>query len=397
MPALTRTPPWADFPVAEYEHRLATAQAVMAGLEVDAVVLVCQENIEYFAGFQSSNWQARSFPMAALVLHRAAPPVLVVPAFLETTARACSWVEALVTDYQPHRDPREFGPAVASAVLGHGVPGTVAFESGTHLAPPWNLVDYEYLRTALRGSRIVPGGEIVWQARTIKSAFEIERLTFLSSLTHQAIRAAIAEFRPGMTERELSRAVLAGMVAGGADGMTYANLRGGAGRYRHSDSIPQDNPLVEGDMILVDTGARFRTYTCDVGRVAHVGRASSARHDVHRILLEAQAAVIVACEPGTSAARVHRAGHEVLARAGLPGIGMFGHGVGLDLHEPPVITAASQAVIREGMVLTAEAWLYGSRDPGVFCVKDMIAVGPDGPRRLTPEATLDELWEVGTP
>jgi len=71
---------------------------------------------------------------------------------------------------------------------------------------------------------------------------------------------------------------------------------------------------------------------------------------------------------------------------------MIGHGIGLDLHEPPFLTPRSGETLKAGMVLCIEPWI-NLPDLGVFAVEDMVEVIEDGYRLLTP-LPADELWQT---
>src|SRR5690606_32336862 len=100
------------------------------------------------------HWNSKSFPTAALLLHRTKNPVLIIPRFFSGTAWSSSWVDEWAIFPEPHANPRDFGKVVVDAVRKLGGPNpVVGWERGTHLAPIWNLDDLAYVTGELAGGR----------------------------------------------------------------------------------------------------------------------------------------------------------------------------------------------------------------------------------------------------
>lgn len=384
---------WADFPHEEYQARVVAAQRQLRAQGVDVLVLVQRQNVEYFSGLQVDHWDTKSFPTAAVVLHPAKDPVLILPRFFGGSAHCTAWIDDVVNFPEPHAAPRDFARVLVETVrrLG-GRTARVAVERGTHLVPNWNLDDYEYLRRELGGEPLA-GADVIWAGRTIKSSRELDRMRWLTSVSERSVSTARASLSVGTTESEIGARVSHRMIELGAEGPAFRNIRAGRDRYLCSDSPPQDRPIGEGEMLVIDTGAKFRSYVADIAYVAHIGRATPGHHRLYDIVVRAQEAAIAAIRPGAIARDVYGAAAAVLQESGLPSLDMIGHGIGMDIHEPPMLTPYADAPLSAGMVLAVEPWLYDPTGLGVFCVEELVLVTDSGAEVLS-TLPRDRLLEV---
>lgn len=385
---------WADFPTDEYHARVESAQRLMAEQSIDVLLLAQQENVEYFSGFQTGHWNLKSFPTAVVLLHRTKDPVLVLPQFFAGNAHTGSWVDQLVTVPEPHADPRAFGPTVTEAIRElAGTSATVGLERGTHLVPNWNLEDYEYVKANLVSADFVSGADVIWGTRTIKSVREIERMQWLTRLTDRAIQSARHALEPGWTEVQVAAHIQREMVANGADGVAFRNIRAGADRYACSDSLPQERSIGEGEILLIDTGATYKTYATDVAYITHIGKATAEHHHQYDVIISAHEAALEAAKPGVPAKEVYFAARRVLDDSTLRTLDMIGHGIGMDVHEPPMLTPYDETPLKPGMMFAVEPWLYDSEGMGLFCVEEIVLVTEEGAEVIS-SIDRDELMEV---
>jgi Xaa-Pro aminopeptidase len=385
---------WSDFPRDEYEARTKRAQEVMAEEGLDVVVLTSGENVEYFSGFQNGHWNSKSFPTAALVLHKSKEPALVIPRFFSGTAFSTSWIDNLVTFDEPHASPRDFGRVLVDAVraLG-GATATVGFERGTHLSPAWNLDDLTYVTAQLATGDLRSAARVVWRARMIKSAREVERMKWLTKITDESITAARKDLAVGQTEVEVGTRIAMEMMMRGADGTSFRNIRAGKDRYHCSDSLPQKRPLTEGDLLIIDIGAKYGAYVTDVAYTSLIGRATARHHEIYDVVVRAQDAAVAQCRPGVPASQVFFAAAKVIEESGLETLDMIGHGIGMDLHEPVMLTPYHDEPLEAGMVLAVEPWLYDSAGLGVFALEEHVHVTEDEPEMFS-SIERNDLLEV---
>lgn len=385
---------WADFPTEEYADRLARVQKKMREAGLDLALITQQENVEYFSGFQTGHWNSKTFPTAFLLIHSKKAPVLVLPDFFEGNAHGCSWIDNRVTVAEPHANPRGFGPAVVSAIkdLAGSTP-VIGLEHGSHMAPVWNMADYEHVRAQLGSATFTSAAMPIWGTRMIKSDREIERMAWLTALTDAAINDTRASLAPGMSEIEIAASIQKGMLDRGADGSAFRNIRAGGDRYACSDSLPQERRIQDGDVLLIDIGATYNTYTTDVAYVTHIGAAKPEHHQNYDTVIRAHEAALDAAKPGVPAKDVFQASLRVLEDSPLRTLDMCGHGIGMEVHEPPMLTPYDDTLLEPGMTFAVEPWLYDTEGLGIFCVEEIVQITEDGAHVLS-SVHRDELLEV---
>ncbi|GAA5147564.1 Xaa-Pro dipeptidase PepQ [Microbacterium pseudoresistens] len=385
---------WADFPQDEYESRVRRAQELMAEDGLDVVVLTSGENVEYFSGFQNGHWNSKSFPTGALLLHRTKNPVLIIPRFFSGTAWSSSWVDEYAIFPEPHAAPRDFGRVLVDAVrnLG-GATAVVGFERGTHLSPGWNFDDLIYVTEHLVSGEMRSAARVIWGCRMIKSAREMDRMRWLTKIADESITAARNDLALGQTEREVGNRIAVEIMARGGDDTSFRNIRAGSDRYHCSDSLPQDRAFIDGDLLIIDTGAKYGQYVTDVAYTTLLGTATDRHREVYDITVRAQEAAVAKCRPGVPAKEVFLAAARVIEESGLTSLDMIGHGIGMDLHEPIMLTPYNDEVLQEGMVLAVEPWLYDPSGLGVFALEEHVIVTADDPEMLS-SIPRDELLEV---
>ncbi len=390
-----RQPKWADFATDEYVARVEKAQRLMAEDELDVLLITQQENVEYFSGFETGHWPSKLFPPAVLLLHRRRDPILVLPDFFDGTAVGSSWVERRLLHPKPHANPRDFPKQIVAGVEELGArTGTIGLEAGEILTPRWNLLDYEYVRSHLSSATFRSGARVIWECRMIKSPAELQRMRHITRLTDSAILEAQRQVVPGTTEEDVAKIVRSEMVRQGADGFNFMNIRAGLDRYAMADSIPMKRPVAEGEMLVVDVGTNFRGYKTDVAYVAHVGTPTAKHRELYDAVVRAQDAALRMARPGVRACDLYHGVMEVLESADYGRLlDMVGHGIGMDTHEPPMLTPYDERELQPGMVFAIEPWLYDVAKLGFFCVEEIVAITEDGAENYS-TVPRNDLWTV---
>jgi Xaa-Pro aminopeptidase len=146
---------------------------------------------------------------------------------------------------------------------------------------------------------------------------------------------------------------------------------------------PGNRKLKKNDCVLIDFGVRYKGYCCDLTRCFAVGKPSAFYKKVYDVVQEAQTAAIKMVKAGVEIRRVDAAAREVIAKQDLPVYGHgTGHGLGLEVHEEPVISADAKGKLQAGMIFTIEPGVYIPGKLGVR-IEDDILVTESGSRILT--------------
>jgi Xaa-Pro aminopeptidase len=212
--------------------------------------------------------------------------------------------------------------------------------------------------------------------RARKDAAEYDALKQSALLNDAAMAAGFAALRPGITEREVATVIGDFYKAHGATTEFCSICFGANGAFPHHHT--GETALRQGDAVLIDTGARFMGYPSDMTRVGYLGSAPANFDQIHAILDRAVAAAIAAVRPGVLARDIDKAARDIITEAGYgPNfLHRTGHGLGIDIHETPYITATSDTVLEEGMVFSIEPGIYL---PGQFGLRlEEIVIIRDG-------------------
>jgi Xaa-Pro aminopeptidase len=381
-----RTPPGHGFPDAEFETRMARAQAAMDRRGLDALVLTTPVDFRYFSGLDMQFWESPTRPWF-LVAPREGAPVAVVPEIGAPGIEARTWIRDIRTWPAPR--PEDDGVSLLAGVLA-GLParhGRIGMELGREMALRMPVIDFLALRDRLGGREIVDGSPCIWELRMVKSEAEIARLRFVCAIASDAYEAIAPKLAEGMTEREAARALRIDLLARGADAVPFLPAISGPGGVAQIVCGPGERRLAAGDVLFFDTGATHDGYFCDFDRLYAVGAIPDAAKRAHDAVWRATEAGIAAVRPGATTGDLFRAMMRVLEEAGAMGnnVGRLGHGFGLQLTEPPSHRAGDETPLVPGMALTIEPGMEYA--PGRMIVhEENVVVREDGAELLTTRA-----------
>ncbi len=257
------------------------------------------------------------------------------------------------------------------------------------------VIELFELQSRLSPSDVADASPLLWLLRGVKSQAEITRIRRACQIASDAFEALPDKIGPGLTEVEACRRMRIDLLQRGADSAPYLMGSSGSGGYYNIIMGPGERVLGEGDLFIIDTGTTFDAYFCDFDRNFAIGRPSEAVQRAHEAVWEATEAGIAAARPGATCEEVWRAMMTVLEENGSLGnnVGRMGHGLGLQLTEPPSHMPGDTTRIVPGMVLTIEPGMEFA--PGKMIVhEENIAISQDGAELLTRRAPR-ELPVVG--
>jgi Xaa-Pro aminopeptidase len=349
--------PERGFSTAEFEQRLANAQALMKQQGFDLLLLTTEAEIRYFSGFLTLFWQSPTRPWF-LLLPAHGNPVAVIPGIGEEIMRK-TWISDIRTWSSPQ--PEDEGVSLLTETIrellqGNSKNAKIGLTKGAESTIRMPLEDLERLQALLSNCQWQNCTPIIRQLRMVKSAAEIAKLRHICTITSTTFSQAKQLFHIGQPLDEAFRAFKIAMLQNGADDVPY--LVGGADQGGYGDVIspPQPTPLAAGDVLMLDTGAVFDGYYCDFDRNFAFEHASDAAKRAYITLHKATDAGFAAIKPGNTCAQVFQAMQAVIEEAGggSGGVGRMGHGLGMQLTEWPSNMLSDQTVIEENMVLTLE-------------------------------------------
>ncbi|WP_293572623.1 Xaa-Pro peptidase family protein [Phaeobacter sp.] len=224
--------------------------------------------------------------------------------------------------------------------------------------------------------------DTVGALRAVKEDSEYQSLKAAHLFNDAAVKQAFASLETGMSERDVQAILHSHYKANGAKPEFTIVGFGANGAFPHHHT--GDSTLSPGMAVLIDTGCRVQGYPSDMTRCGWFGAPDPAYLDVAQVVEQAVQAALAAARPGAVAADVDRAAREVITAAGYGEhfLHRTGHGLGVDVHEPPYITATSNVVLEEGNVFSIEPGIYL---PGHFGVRleEIVILRQDGAEILS--------------
>ncbi|MBW3659042.1 MAG: aminopeptidase P family protein [Actinobacteria bacterium] len=351
---------------ADHAARLERLRHALDEEEVPAAVLTSAPSVRWLTGFSGTNGQALVLPDTLF---------LITDERYEERARAEAPDAELVLD-------RDWQQVVVDRCRDVGL-DEVGFESDglTHAAG-------EDLAEALDDAGIdaLALRDVVQELRQVKDAAELGLLAAACAITDQSFEALLPHAVPGRTERELARILLRSMEDLGAEGAAFPPIVAGGPNSAVPHHAPTDRPLARGDLLKLDFGARVAGYHADMTRTVSLGDPGDDELvRIYGIVRAAQQAGVDAAKPDTRAGDVDAACRDLIEHAGYGErfVHGTGHGVGLEIHEAPWVSAGATGRLAAGTVITVEPGVYLPGRGGVR-IEDTVAVTADGsPRCLT--------------
>lgn len=386
MPELN---PARGFPTREFEARVDRAQAAMTAAEMDGIVLSTPQNFRYFSGFDSQFWESPTRPFF-IVVPRAGAPIAVVPS-IGGPAMDTTWVTDVRTWPAPR--PEDDGVSLMDSVLG-GLPrrfGRIGWEMGRESIIRMPIVDFDRLRADISGIEFVDASPLIWGLRMVKSELEIAKVREACRIGSDTFDRFLERVRYGGTEVELAREFRKTAFDCGADNAPFVSICSGPGGYGQIIAGPRETPQTDGRIMFIDTGLTFDAYFCDFDRNFAFGHIDDAAKRAHEVVWQATQAGIDAARPGITAEDLWRAQQSVLEAAGaISGndVGRSGHGLGLQLTEPPSNMPGDRTELKAGMIMTIEPGFEYAPGKNIVHEENLVITG-DGCELLTRRAPLE--------
>lgn len=376
---------------AERRARIEKARGLMAGQQMDALVLVGGTSLLYFTSIRWGGGER----LFACVLPRKGEPFFVCPAFEEGRLReqlVTSPFDAARADIRTWQEDESPYALVARGLKDRGAAtGRVGIEETTKFV--WS----DSLAAAAPQLRLVSGTPVIAGCRMIKDAHELDLLRLASAATLSVYAAVYDALRPGMTQQDAAALIASGYERVGYPGEASVQT-GPFTALPHGSTAPQT--IGDGTIVMIDDGCSVEGYQSDITRTFVVGRASEPMKRVFEVVRRAQSAALAAARPGVPLARIDAAARQVIVDAGYgPGFRYFthrvGHGLGMDGHEWPYLVERNMfgwdqaPAARPGMVFSNEPGIY---IPGQFGVRleDDMYITEEGAALFTPQSASIE-------
>ncbi|MGI9016676.1 MAG: M24 family metallopeptidase [Euzebya sp.] len=358
---------------ADRTANLDRAVQAMRSRDVAALLLGPGADLLCLTGYRANALER----MTVLVVRQDGQHQLIVPA-LEHAAAVAGTSAVQIRSYAEGQD----AASVVGDALSHVDP-QACIGVGDQLWARF-LLAIQQVRPA---TQWCPASLITREVRMTKDAVGLSGLR-RAGCAIDAVHQRMAQLLiPGRTERQVGVAIAAAMREEGHDEVDFVIVGSGPnGASPHHET--SDRLIALGDPVVVDIGGPVAGWFSDCTRNYVIGQAPDGYLEIFEVLQEAQRAAVAQVRPGVAAASVDAAARDVITAAGYGDafIHRTGHGIGLEVHEEPYITADNQLPLQAGMTFSIEPGIYLEGRFGMR-IEDIVAVTDDGVERLNTNPT----------
>ncbi len=234
------------------------------------------------------------------------------------------------------------------------------------------------------GVELTAAKDLLAGLRRTKDEVEIEAIAAAAALTDDVYAWLEGRGLAGRGEREVALAAELRMRELGAEGPSFPPIVAAGPNGSRIHAVPSEREIGPGEYVVVDLGAIVDGYCSDCTRTLVEGDPDPGQREVYELVLAAQAAALGAISAGAGGRDVDAVARELIAAAGHGerfGHGL-GHGVGIEVHEPPRLSKRSDDVLAAGDVVSVEPGIYVPGEFGVR-IEDLVVVADDGYRNLS--------------
>jgi Xaa-Pro dipeptidase len=364
--------------VEERRERIARVQTLMAQSKIAALLVEPGSSLDYFTGIR---WH-RSERTTLAIIPASGQVLVVTPAFEEPSVRETLQIGGEVRPWDEHENPFA---KVVQGLKDRGIDsGLLAAESTIR------FFIVSGIRQASDVYEIIPADPLVRACRLIKSPAELALLQLANDVTIEALRRVHAQVARGMSAADISSLMDRTTLAlGGAPEFSMVLLNE-ASAFPHGSVKPQQ--VSEGSVILMDCGCALHGYQSDISRTWVFGAASPRQRKVWNTVKRGQEVALETAKIDAPVGSIDDAVRKYYETEGwgpgyrLPGLShRTGHGIGLDVHEPPYLVHGDATPLQAGMCFSDEPGIY---IPGEFGIRleDCWYMTASGPKPFTPLA-----------
>jgi len=345
-------------------HRLKKLRRQLSRRRLDCLLVTGKENIYYLSGFSGDdNWLLvtgdRAFLITDFRYRGRAEEELTLECELrvrssaslsDTVAALCRELSLKRPGYEEH-----------------------------HLS----CAQFNSLKRSLKGRKWRPAGSRVEEIRMIKDPEEISLLRESARLTGRVLNQVMSRARSGLTEKELAGHLTSAFIKRGCEA-AFPPIVAGGGHSSQPHAASSGRQFGPGKILLVDLGMKRRFYNSDMTRTFVLNTFPRRFKTIYRAVMGARKKALQEIRPGVKASFVDARARDYLAEKGYGSYfgHSLGHGVGLEVHERPLISAGSGDIIEVGMVFTIEPGVYIPGWGGIR-IEDMVLVTDNGCEVLT--------------
>lgn len=347
-----------------YQTRQEKVLSALHEIGCDGLVLNAGPSLAYFSGL---HFHLMERPVVFLLV-TGETPIIVLPALEEQKLDAADFdFEAISYPDNPAGWQKSFDSACRKIGLQKKKMG---FEPRQ-----LRLLEYGFLETASPTTSFINADEAIAQCRALKDQDEVSRMQKAVNIAQDSLLAILPQIGAGVSERQVAAELVIELYRQGSEQplpFTPIVSTGPNGANPHAK--PSDRLLQNGDLLIIDWGARWQGYVSDLTRTFAIGPVDQEANRIHDLVLRANEAGRTAALPGLPCKAVDSAARSVIETGGY---GTFfshrtGHGIGMECHEEPYIHDGNDTPLKPGMSFTIEPGIYLRGKYGVRIEDDVL-------------------------
>ena len=244
------------------------------------------------------------------------------------------------------------------------------------------FAEYENIIRKYRIKNMEETEGIIEKMRMVKDEDEISKIEKACEITDKCFDYITSFIKIGMTERQIALEIQKYFLENGAEGEAFETIVASGENSSKPHAVLSDKIIREGDPITIDFGAKYKGYCADMTRTIFAGYVNEQMKETYELVLRNQLRATKEIKEGTSCKMLARSVENEFYLYNYSLIHALGHGVGLSVHELPILSHNSQLSLKEDMVVTNEPGIY---IPGKYGIRleDTIRVGRNEPEVLT--------------
>jgi Xaa-Pro aminopeptidase len=351
------------------DERVARLRSILDERELDGMLISRIANKRYFSGLRLMAEEESTWP-GTLLITRDAKILLADSRYTEQAEREAPGWEVIRTTGGIGQDLPPILERLEVVTLG------MEAEVLTH-------ADWSALAAAAPGVELHAMDDEIVPLRLIKASDELDAIGRACAMADDGFAHLLTFVQPGMTENEVAWELEAFFRAKGADGLAFPTIALAGPRAAMPHGQPSAATIERGNVLLLDFGCTVDGYRSDMTRTLLVGDVPEHVRRAHDAVRSAQTTAMEAIAVGANGREVDAIARRVITDAGFEPYGHgLGHGIGLEVHEPPSLRYNRAYTLEAGMVFSVEPGIY---QPGVTGVRieDIVVLETSGPRFLT--------------
>ncbi len=356
-----------------YERRLKKLSRLQREGRVDVLAIVPGANLRYLTGLAMHP----SERITLALLPKDEQALLVLPQLEAPRAQASLQVPASLYTYTDEEGPEA---AVDRAANDLGLKGKTIGVEHLHM----RVLELRQLEEHSSDCEFAEAEPLLSRLRLIKDDEEIGAMRRAAEVNEATFREVMAQIRPGVTEVALATAWQKAALDAGCDELPEAPIVASGPNSASPHTSAGSRRVERGDLVIIDGFLRSQGYYSDITRTYAVGDLDEELELIYSIVQKANAAGREIIKPGIKAQEVDAAARQVIEEAGYGEyfVHRTGHGLGLEIHEPPYMVEGNELTLQPGMTFTVEPGIYLPGRGGVR-IEDDVLVTQEGSESLT--------------